>query len=170
MQGANSIVTYFPTRVVKRITSDEMDEPLNVAAAREVHAMVRARTGYQWVPQVYSLHDDTIEMQRVFGTTLGEWIQKFPSRENYLSVAQSARRAARALIDAGVYQRDLTPNNIIISEEGQFWVVDFGLVDLLCPMDDRDAAYRATLETFFDVFDDLLIYLGLEHIIVDVPI
>ena len=170
MEGANSKISYYPTWVVKEITSDEMDEPLEVAAAREVHAMVRAKTGYPYIPRFYSLEGTKIRMERIFGITLGDYIQKFPSREIYLAIAQMARRAARGIVDAGVHQRDLTPNNIIISDDGQFWVIDFGLADLLSPLDDREDAYRATLETFFDVFDDFLMANGLEEIILDIPI
>ena len=164
MQGSNSRVTYFNGFIIKEITDDELDEPLDVAAAREVHIMVKAKTGYQYIPKFYSLEGVKIKMERVYGTVLNEYIQRFPTREVYLTIVNEVKSMIRSIINSNVYHGDVSYENIIISNDGKIWLVDFGLATELRSTDDKEEYYRDSLRIFMDTFQDYLSTIGLGYL------
>lgn len=176
MQGANSIVTYYPDYIIKEIIDDEFGEPLEVAAAREVYSMIRAKTGYPNIPQFHSLVGLKIKMERVEGITLDEYISKITTKEVdearrvYRMIVEQVREIARMITKTGIQHLDLTNKNIIISPDGSIWVIDFGMTRILGPTEDQEIAYRQTMETFVDVFHDYLEYIGQADIISDVTV
>ena len=164
MQGSNSKVTYYDDHIIKEITRDEFDEPLDVAATREVHMMVKARTGYSYIPKFYSLEGVKIKMERIYGTILKDYIHRFPTREMYLMIVNTVKSMIRDIIDANVYNSDVTYDNIIISKNGKLYLVDFGLATELRGTDDKEEYYRDSLHIFMDTFDDYLSTVGLGYL------
>lgn len=129
-QGSNSHITYYKDRVIKEVTGDELDEPLDVAAAREVHIMVKARSKYKYVPKFYSLNGTKITMERIYGDILAEYIMNNATEASYEWIVRSVKKAVDHLVHAGIHHRDVTPKNIIISDNN-IWIIDFGFADII---------------------------------------
>jgi RIO-like serine/threonine protein kinase len=166
MHGANSVVTYQPSTVTKTIISDELEESLNVAAVREVHMMVRARTEYPYIPNFYSLSGTVIVMERVYGIILIDYMAANPTIDTYSFIVNKVRDAMILIIKAGVYNKDITPNNILISKNNELWIVDFGIAELLYPTDDLDEILDENLSLFLRSFNYQLKEINLGHIAV----
>lgn len=157
MQGANSQVSYFHTYVVKTVTDDEeYEKPLLVAAAREVYLMQLAKTGYAGVPEVYSLSGTSITMQRVQGVRLGDYILAHNTVEVYRSLAGKVKDISKRLLHAGVVHRDLTFENILVTNEEYLWVVDFGRARLVLPTEDTGMLHSDEMLIYFDTLNDIL--------------
>jgi len=157
MQGANSQVAYFPQYVIKTVIDDEeYEQPLLVAAAREVYLMQLAKTGYTGVPEPYSLSGTSITMQRVQGVRLGDYMRSHGSVEVYRRLATKVKAISRRLLAAGVVHRDLTFENILVGAEEYLWVVDFGRARLVLPGEDVKVLHEDEMFIYFDTLNDVL--------------
>jgi tRNA A-37 threonylcarbamoyl transferase component Bud32/tetratricopeptide (TPR) repeat protein len=97
---------------------------------REAQAI--AKLSHQNVVVIYDV--GTID-QRVFiamefveGSTVGSWLKKAPrSRREILDVFLKAGAGLAAAHQAGLVHRDFKPDNVMIGDDGQVRVMDFGL-------------------------------------------
>ena len=156
-QGANSTVVYHNSYITKIVTDDEQyEQPLNVAAAREVFLMTLAKTGYKFIPEVYSLSNNMINMQKINGMRLSNYIQNTITQEEYIEIVQRVEQMIVDVIKTGVYHRDTSPDNIMIDNDGNLWLVDFGRSELLCDGDDIYQKYADEFFLFIDTIGDIL--------------
>jgi len=89
-------------------------------------------------PHIITIHDiasdggiDYIAMEYVAGQTLGELIPRKGLRLNEaLKIAVQMADALAKAHSAGIIHRDLTPGNVMATDEGQVKVLDFGLAKL----------------------------------------
>ncbi len=114
---------------------------------REAKALARLR--HPHVTAIYEVGTSDegspfIAMELVEGRTLGRWIRSRPrSTREIVEVFLQAGRGLAAAHDAGLVHRDFKPDNVIIDEDGQARVVDFGLArtaglgDLLPTLDEN---------------------------------
>ncbi len=97
---------------------------------REAQAM--ARLSHPNVIAVYDVgtyRDQVfIAMEYISGQTLSRWLeQKQHPYEDILAVFIQAGRGLAAAHAAGVVHRDFKPDNVLVSDNGQVKVLDFGL-------------------------------------------
>ena len=116
---------------------------------REAQALARLR--HPHVTMVYEVGTDEggalfIAMELVEGRTLRRWLRSRPrSWREVVRVFLQAGRGLSAAHRAGVVHRDFKPDNLIIDEDDQARVVDFGLArsaglaELLPTLDDAES-------------------------------
>lgn len=121
-------------------------ESLTRRLQREAQAMARLSH-----PNVVAVHDlgtyagnVFLAMEFVQGTTLQEWCAARPrSQAEVLAVFQQVGKGLAAAHSVGIVHRDFKPSNVLISEQGQVRVTDFGLARLVRDADDLlDAEQR----------------------------
>lgn len=166
MEGANSTVEYFGNYIVKTITGDEIDEqPLNVAAAREVYFMQLAKTRYNKIPQFYYLSNTYITMERIQGTQLKEYLELSDSIAEYRIITAKIMNAIMSMINAGVVHFDLSYENILIDVNKNPWIIDFGTARPICPGDDVNILYNKEVSYYLSVLNYYLRSHDMDHLI-----
>ena len=68
-----------------------------------------------------------LSMELLRGKNLRAWLQDGPAKEEILRVLADAAEGLAAAHREGVVHRDFKPENVIVSEDGEVDVVDFGL-------------------------------------------
>ncbi len=110
-----------------------------LAASRSPDAMLREAKAMAKVvhPNVVEVFDlgvtDTelfIVMQLVEGQSLRQWLDTSPSYHERLRVLRDAGRGLEAAHRMGVVHHDFKPDNVLISADGEVFVIDFGLAAL----------------------------------------
>src|SRR5262249_2752068 len=91
-----------------------------------------ARLSHPNVVQVYEIceHEqvDYLVMERVEGITLAQWLAARPrTREEALAVFLAAGAGLVAAHAKDIVHRDFKPENVMLREDGQVLVMDFGL-------------------------------------------
>ncbi|MFN0170316.1 MAG: serine/threonine-protein kinase [Bryobacteraceae bacterium] len=107
-------------------------------------------------PNIITIHDlvsdggaDYLVMEFIPGRTLGQLIPRTGMRLNdvlklAIPIADALDKAHRA----GIVHRDLKPGNVMVSDEGQVKLLDFGLAKLTEALDpDHDATRTIGVET-----------------------
>ena len=137
----------------------------DVAARRGLHARSRmlreaqalACLRHPHVTMVYEVgraKDDVlfIAMELVEGRTVKRWLKARPrSWREIVEVFTQAGRGLAAAHEAGLVHRDFKPDNVLIDEQGQARVVDFGLArstgmgEFLPTLDDEGNAMSVDL-------------------------
>jgi tetratricopeptide (TPR) repeat protein/predicted Ser/Thr protein kinase len=97
---------------------------------REAQAL--ARLSHPNVVRIYEIceHEqfDYLVMERVDGVTLAQWLTLRPrSREEILGVFLAAGAGLAAAHAKDIVHRDFKPENVMLREDGQVLVMDFGL-------------------------------------------
>lgn len=130
---------------VKMILAGQLASPESIQRFR-LEAEAAARLHHPGIVQIYEIGEHETQhffsMELIEGVSLAECLHDFqlvkkasPSvqREQELCIAELLVRVARALEFAhqrGVLHRDLKPSNILIDEQGQPHLTDFGLAKL----------------------------------------
>jgi eukaryotic-like serine/threonine-protein kinase len=139
-------------RVALKVLRPEIEAQRSLQARsrmmREAQALARLR--HPNVTMVYEVgQSDTgalfIAMELVEGRTLGRWLRSRPrSWREIVEVFLQAGRGLAAAHRAGLVHRDFKPDNVLVDDEGNARVVDFGLArgtglaELLPTLDDAD--------------------------------
>lgn len=165
MQGANSTIAYFNDYIIKHITCDELDQPLNIAAAREFYFTTLAKTTYPYIPDVFSLNNTKITMQRINGTRLDDYIVNYPSTDTFIRLSDKVSHAVNSILASRIYHGDVTYTNLIVDDAQNLWVIDFGISTPLCKHSNISDEYLHIMGVFFDTLNDFLLYKGLQSVI-----
>jgi serine/threonine protein kinase len=140
-------------RVALKVLRPEVEAQCSLQARsrmmREAQALARLR--HPNVTMVYEVGTSEtgaffIAMELVEGRTLGRWLRARPrSWREIVEVFLQAGRGLAAAHRAGLVHRDFKPDNVIVDEEGNTRVVDFGLArsaglaELLPTLDDAES-------------------------------
>jgi len=128
---------------VKRMKAAHPTEPQMVRFFRE--ACIQGRLDHPAIVPVHELGvDETgrpfFAMKRITGTTLAEHIAKHTPRERLLRAFTDVCLAVEFAHSRGVVHRDLKPQNIVLGEFGDVYVLDWGVAKVLEQADDPTAA------------------------------
>ncbi|MBD3393497.1 MAG: protein kinase [Chitinivibrionales bacterium] len=108
---------------------EETDRDRRRAVLKE--ATTQARMHLSCVPQVYDAFEwkksVCIAMQWIKGASLAELLQRDPSRQQRMWLADGFIRALARLHAEGYAHRDLKPANVVVSPSDGIYLVDFGL-------------------------------------------
>ncbi len=86
-----------------------------------------------------------IAMELVEGFTLRTWLEAEPrAPANVVDVLLRAGRGLAAAHQAGLVHRDFKPENVLVSDDGQVYVTDFGLARTFDAAEESGARVRAT--------------------------
>uniref|UniRef100_A0A7J3M3P8 non-specific serine/threonine protein kinase n=1 Tax=Archaeoglobus fulgidus TaxID=2234 RepID=A0A7J3M3P8_ARCFL len=125
-------------RRTKRYRIREIDEVLRIRRTRtEAKLISLARRVGVPTPIVLDVEDDTIIMERIYGTPVKECMSEEISREIGRLVAK--------LHNANIIHGDITPMNMIFSD-GKIYFVDFGLAFV----DSRIEAKGVDVHVYFE--------------------
>ncbi|HEY2515893.1 MAG TPA: serine/threonine-protein kinase, partial [Polyangiaceae bacterium] len=130
-------------KLLRRRSGTDAREMLEGRLRREAHAM--ARLSHPNVLPIFEvgIHGDRlfVAMEYVAGGTLREWLaleeRGTPAIIDAFIKAGSGLAAAHA---AGIVHRDFKPDNVLVGEDGQIRVTDFGLARLDGAPEDANAA------------------------------
>ncbi len=120
--------------VALKLVSDSLSESLRARFRREARVLARIMH-----PNVVSLYDAGeadgqlyLVMERIEGRPLDEWVAvRKPSLADRAGLVEKVARGVHEAHRIGIVHRDLKPGNILVTEEGQPKVVDFGLAHWL---------------------------------------
>ena len=128
---------------LKMIVAGQLATPATVARFQN-EAAAAARLAHPHIVPVYEFGE--IETQHFFsmryiagGRNIATWARALPAEERLPTIARTMSAVARAVAFAherGVLHRDLKPSNVLIDDDDQPQITDFGLAKLL---DDDDA-------------------------------
>ena len=119
---------------IKMLTvSPQADETASVPHARLMReAQALAKLNHPNVISVFDVgtHQDCvyIAMEYVAGKTLRDWLgETNPTRQEIIEVFLAAGKGLQAAHAEGIIHRDFKPENLLVGENGQVKVLDFGL-------------------------------------------
>jgi len=119
------------------IDADRLDEPLPARGDRlRIEALALARLSHPNIVSVYDVGELDgevfIAMELVAGDTLREWLDaQARSLHDIISMFEAAGQGLAAAHEAGVVHRDFKPENVLIGDDDQVRVSDFGLAKLI---------------------------------------
>jgi len=157
MQGANSTVVYYKSYIAKTTTEDDdYHEPLEAATYREAYLQTLFSKYYKFVPEVYSVHNETITMQRVLKS---ERLEQYLLR-NKGSISRSTLIAKieviiTALAKAKILHRDVTYENILVDADENLWLLDFGNARRYQDSESAEEMKEWDRSIFVDTLNDL---------------
>jgi predicted Ser/Thr protein kinase len=96
--------------------------------------ILRSLTGAAISPAVYErgtvLDRDFFVMEYVTGKNLYDWLKTDPRIEDRVTAIYKLVNVVSRLHDHGVIHRDLSPKNVLIADEGDIRLVDFGVAKI----------------------------------------
>ncbi|GAB5443257.1 MAG: serine/threonine-protein kinase [Fuerstiella sp.] len=112
-------------------------------ARLRAEALAAARLNHPNIVPVYEVGEHNghpwFSMQYIEGRTLADRIAHGPMPpEQAVRLLLPIVEAIGSAHEAGVLHRDLKPSNVLIAENGEPYVTDFGLAKRVTPEDDRD--------------------------------
>lgn len=112
-------------------------------ARLRAEALAAARLNHPNIVPVYEVGEHNghpwFSMQYIEGRTLADRIAHGPmAPEQAVRLLLPIVEAIGSAHEAGVLHRDLKPSNVLIAENGEPYVTDFGLAKRVTPEDDRD--------------------------------
>ncbi len=140
--GMGAVWKALDTQLDREVAIKVLPEQFALDAERlarfEREAKLLASLNHPNIAGIYGLHSADgirfLSMELVHGEDLQQRLARGPlSMEDGLSAAGQIAEALEAAHDNGVIHRDLKPANVVINNEGQVKVLDFGLAKALDP-------------------------------------
>lgn len=171
MQGTKSTVTYFDDYIIKHVQYDELNQPLNIAVAREFYFATLAKTTYPYIPDVYSLNDTKITMQKINGTRFDDYILNHSTTDTFIRLSDKVSHAVQSILTSGISHGDVCFANLIVDDAENIWVIDFGMSTLLFQHSNISDEHLHLMGVEKDTLNDFLLAENLQSIIpLDYPL
>lgn len=110
-------------------------------------ARVMARLSHRNVIQVYDVAENGgrtyLTMELVRGQHLGRWLEQPRSWTEIVAVFRAVASGLAAAHTAGIVHRDVKPSNILVGDDGEVRVADFGVAHASIAAPDPDATPTA---------------------------
>jgi hypothetical protein len=144
------------TVAVKQVADDVPNEALRRRFATE--ALVTGNLEHPGIPAVYERGFDRdgrpfYAMRRVQGRTLAQRLADADTRDKRLALLAIVTRVAQTIgfaHDRGVIHRDLKPDNILVGDHGETFVLDWGLARVRgLPIDATGTAMQSDGATIY---------------------
>jgi N6-L-threonylcarbamoyladenine synthase/protein kinase Bud32 len=130
-------------RIQKNYRLPQIDSKIRKDRTRtEVRMMTEARKGGILVPIVYGVDDYSIKMEKIDGTPL-----KFALEENE-ALAENVGEIVGKMHALNIIHGDLTTTNMIYSETGDVYLIDFGLSFSDKNIESKGVDIHVLLQTF----------------------
>lgn len=135
-EGGMGVVWAAHDRELGRMVALKLLRPTLASADAELRlrreAQAMARLAHPNVIRVYDVGVADgklfVAMEYVVGGTLKEWTSQKPrSVDEILAVFAQVARGLAAAHDLGLIHRDVKPSNVMVGDDGQVFVTDFGL-------------------------------------------
>ena len=147
--GMGAVWKALDTQLDREVAIKVLPEQFALDAERlarfEREAKLLASLNHPNIAGIYGLHSAVgirfLSMELVHGEDLQQRLARGPLPLNdALSAARQIAEALEAAHDNGVIHRDLKPANVVMNNEGQVKVLDFGLAKALDPSTGSDSA------------------------------
>lgn len=136
-QVALKVLTFSGGDVLERVERFEREARLLASLS---HPHIGSIFGFESVEDNHFLI-----LELVPGPTLDAWLKNRPSRNDILQLFVQIAEGLEAAHSRGIVHRDLKPANIKIAASGSAKILDFGIADVLHPLENQ-AADGDTLE------------------------
>jgi len=129
-QGAEAIIekkdnTILKTRTKKSYRHPELDLKIRTSRTKKEAKILNTLSQTQNIPKLINLNKDKSEitMQFIDGKKLSEHLEKL----NYKEIAKQIAKQITLLHNQDIIHSDLTTSNMILSQNNQLYLIDFGL-------------------------------------------
>lgn len=135
-------------RVALKLVKPKGSDPLRARARLQREAMALAQLNHHNVVTVYDVgvHEGRVflAMEYIEGQTLREWMRGGPrSWREVVEVFAAAAKGLGAAHAVGLVHRDFKPDNVMLGDDGQIRVMDFGLARIGSELEDGAASSSA---------------------------
>lgn len=122
-------------------------EPYDAYAFLEAYHQSLAYMAYEYIPEVFSVKNGVIEMQKIEGVTLGEYMFKQGHYRKRNEIVEKLKHAVSSLHKMNLIHNDITSENVMVDKDENFWIIDFGFASVTAKSEYKEAELASVIKT-----------------------